>query len=322
MILWCGGEDVDFPNGGSVTPSTTSGYFRAGYARCALTNSGSQMISAAFPGGLVTSVWLSVQYYRASNVATWIIGLSGGTNFPSGLYIYDNGGGVQLNNVYSSAGHVLASESGSSINGTGVMYKLDMHVLNYGASSTVTIYVNGATTPVVNYSGSTAISGMSGYDRVGTGNSLGNSWFSEWIVADEDTRTMSLVTMAPNGAGTTDLWTGTYTNVNPVTINDASYVNTNVTGQDEQFNVIDLPSGTWTVKAVKAVARAAVSAGSPTATQLAIGVNSGGTVNVGSNIALTGSFVNYERLMTTNPVSGSAWAQSDMNPLQIDLRSA
>lgn len=267
----------------------------------------------------MTSAWFSVQYYTVGSMANWLIGLSGGSSPPNGLYIYISGGQVTLNKVSSGSGTSLASEAGLSVGSMNTLYKLDMQVSSYGASSTVKIWVNG--TLVITFTGDTSVSGMSGFDRVLTGNSVSAALFSEIIVADEDTRLMNLVTMAPNGAGTTDLWTGTYSNVNPVTINDANYVYSNVTGQDEQFNCIDIPSGTWTVKAVMAVARAAVSP-SATATQLALGVNSGGTVNVGSNIALAGSFAPYQRLMATNPVTSAAWAQSEMNPLQINLRTA
>jgi hypothetical protein len=133
---------------------------------------------------------------------------------------------------------------------------------------------------------------------------------------------MSLVTMAPNAAGDANNWTtGTFGGINPTTINDASVIAVNTTAQDFEANVIDLPSGSFAVLAVRAAVRAEVTAGS-TPTSVKLGVKTGGTINVDAGHALTAAFTTYERLMTTNSVTAAAWLASDMNALQMDLRSA
>jgi hypothetical protein len=153
-------------------------------------------------------------------------------------------------------------------------------------------------------------------------NSGGNYFASELIVADADTRSMSLVTMALNATGDANNWTtGTFASINPVTINDANVIAVNTTGQDFQANCIDLPSGSFSVLAVKVAARAEVTAGS-TPTSLKMGVKTGGTVNVDGGRSPTSGFLTYERLMTQNPVTSAAWLQSAMNALQLDLQSA
>jgi hypothetical protein len=94
-------------------------------------------------------------------------------------------------------------------------FKLDMQVISYGSTATVNVYVNGALH--INYSGNVTVSGLSKLDAFGVGNftTRGNPLLkvSEIITADEDTRSMSLVTLAPNAAGSTDNWTGAYTDV-------------------------------------------------------------------------------------------------------------
>ena len=318
-ILWCGGEDIDFPNGSATF--FTGGSQRAGYARIAIAANGARW-SLPFAGGAVTTAWFSAQVYAASPLGSQkIFGLGLSTSGSGkGLYI-GNASTATKTVLYSYDGTtftVLATEAGTSIPTSG-LFKVDVFLQNYGASATVTVYVNGNS--ILTFSGNVAVSGVSNLDSAVLGPSSGNFYSSEIIVADEDTRSFGLVTMAPNAAGTTNQWTGAFTNVNPTTINDANADFTNTAAQDQQYNLIDLPSGTFNIKAVKIAARAMHTSGS-TATGVQLGVNSGGTVNVGSTQTLTTAFTTYERLMATNPVTSAAWAQSDMNPLQIDIRSA
>ncbi len=191
----------------------------------------------------------------------------------------------------------------------------------FGASATVHVYVNHVL--VITYSGSTTISGITNLDCVSIATANNQYYISEFIVGDSDTRNFSLLTMAPNAAGDVNNWTtGTYASINPTTINDASVIAVNTTGQDFQANLIDLPAGSFgNVQAVKAIARAEITVGS-TPTALKIGVKTNSTINVDAGRSLTTGFLSYERLMLTNPVTSAAWQASEMNPLQIDLQSA
>lgn len=198
-----------------------------------------------------------------------------------------------------------------------------MYVASYGASATVTVYVGGVL--VITYSGDVTVPGMTDFDctifGLGDGSAVNPDAVSEIVVADEDTRLFSLVAMAPNGAGGTDAWTGAYTDCNPITINDANAVYTNTVGQDEEFNLTDLPSGTFTIRAVKISARASKSAGA-TATKLKLGYGTNSSTDVGAAQSLTTAWACYERLDQQNPVTSNDWQQSEMNPLQVLMESA
>lgn len=71
MILWCGGEDLDFQNSTLPSVSTTSGQFRSGYARCGVVPpvAGNAMKGNTFPGGAVTDAWLSFRVYSGAHNA-------------------------------------------------------------------------------------------------------------------------------------------------------------------------------------------------------------------------------------------------------------
>jgi hypothetical protein len=325
-ILWVGGEDLDFPNGNSLTVSTTSGNRRTSYSRCDISNHSSGVVATArslpFVGGAITSAWLHAQVLAQSFTSARYLGLALNSVGNSGLYVGTDattGNKTALWKLDGSTWTSLATETGTSIS-NGAINQIDMNVASFGASATVTVYVNGVL--VITYSGSTTITSVTSLDCVAImANSLNGYSISEIIVADADTRALSLMTMAPNAAGDTNNWTNAYTNINPTTINDSNVIFVNTTGQDFEANLTDLASGTFSIQAVKVAARAEVTAGS-TPTGIKLGVKTGGTVNVDTAHTLTSSFATYERLMAVNPVTSAAWAQSDMNALQMDLQSS
>ena len=308
--------------------STTSTHFRSGYARCALylnTSSGNFVKGNQFSGGAITSGWLTWRNFMTFSFASDSPIYLGFGQFSSQKYLgigslsSDGNGKVHLFKYDGTTKTSLASESGTSLL-TNVLQKLDMQVINYGATATVNVYVDGVL--VLTFTGDVTVTGMTDMDCVVFSFCQNANFFvSEVIVADEDTRAFSLVTMAGTGAGDTDAWTGAYTDCNPITINDANAVYTATAGLDEQFNITDLPSGTFSVKACLVAARAEKTSGSPIGT-LKLGWKTGGTVNVDAGHSLTTAWACYERLALLNPVTATNWAQSDMNALQEEMQSA
>ena len=327
-ILGCYGEDIDFPNGTAPTVLTASGYFRAGFARCGLqcASGPSSTRSLSFSGGAITSGWLHFNTVPTSAVSNHpLAGLGLNSVGNGGVFAGSSTGNSLKCALYTWDGTALtqlAAEAGTSLSAS-ALFTIDMQIATLGASSTVNVYVNNVL--VITYSGSTVISGIASLDCVAMYGTLAtNSYYmSEFIVGTADTRSMSLLTMAPNAAGDVNNWTtGTYANINPTVINDASVIAVNTTAQDFQANLIDLPAGNFgIVQAVKAIARAEVTAGA-VPTSLKIGVKTNSTVNVDAGRSLTAGFLPYERLMLINPVTSAAWQISEMNPLQIDLQSA
>jgi hypothetical protein len=331
-ILWCGGEDIDFPLGQAVITDTSSVCRRGSFTRAALFNSSSttNCKSNAFPGGAVTSCWMSAQMFMGSGNTT-------GRKLPFGLANSSNGASLILACSAANLAKLalctwngttlvqLATESGTSLS-TNVIYKFDMQVVNYGASATVNVYINGIL--VITFTGNVAVLSNTNLDQVilppGDSNSF-VSEVSEIIVADEDTRGfIGLMSHTLTGAGTTDQWSGVFSTVNTLAISDTSPNSTNTTAQDQQFNLTDPVSGSYLVKAVKVAARLAVSSGSPTATQVKLGYNSGGTVAFGAGATKTPAtaYTTFEQIDTVNPVTSAAFTPSELTALQVDLRSA
>lgn len=327
-VLWCGGEDIDFPNNAGLSIQSASAGYRTAYARCCLRSSTTTPgRSLVFPGGAVTSCWLSFQGFGGSTFfsATLIAGLAKDPTTAAGLYIGSNDA---INTKLSLWKHdgvttktVLATETGASLGG-GVVFRCDMQLISYGVAATVNVYINNVL--VLTFTGDVTVSGVASLSAAAIGISGGgNSGASEIIVADEDPRGwVGLATMAPNGQGTTDDWNNTaYTNVNPVTINDANATYVNLTGLNEQYNLTDLLSGVYVVKAVKVAARSLSTTGA-VANQLKLGFNSGGSVAGAAAHSPTTAFTTYEDYFATNPVTSAPWGNSvEMNALQVNLQS-
>jgi hypothetical protein len=317
-ILWAGGEDISFMQG-VLTSINTSG-FRSGYARCSLNiPRGAGGACKGNPFTPITSGWITFRQQSTVGGVSGFLGGFGQSTSAKCLGISYGGTGYQtaLTLYNGTTWTTLATEAGVSL--TTAIQKFDIQLINYGTTATVNVWVDGV--QVISFAGNVSISGVTGFDSTffgpqgsGTG---GYNNFSEVIVADEDTRNFSLVTQAPTALGTTDQWTGAYTDVNEITLNDGTDAYTSTANQDEQFAVNSLPTGAFSIKAVMAAARATKSSTSTIGT-LKLGWNIGGTVNVyaGHTLAI------QERIAMQNPITSNIWQTSEVNGLQIDLQSA
>lgn len=327
-VLWCGGEDIDFVTG---TPGVDTGatHFRSGYGRCALFRSSGAVRSNAFPGGAVTNFWVSYRVFLTVATGQVPLVMSNSANAVSaGLAVHAGGGSsnqVELVRWDGTTATQIAIETGTSFSAA-VIHRLDIQVVNFGATANVNVWIDG-TQVITATSVDTRGGSITTVDCVTVGGSgSGNNQvpISEIIVADEDLRAWpGLLTMALTGAGTTNNWTNnTFSNINGTSFSDTNPTSVNTTGQDQQYNVTDTPSGTFTIKACKITARMAKSA-SPAVTQVKLGYNSGGSVafGTGATKALTTAYATYEQLDATNPVTGNAFTQSEINALQLDMQS-
>ncbi len=317
-ILWCGGEDIDFPTSVGLVANAGT-YHRSDYARCSIRTRLNYAKGVTFSGGAITSGWLSFRGRFDTTVGgnTKVLGLCDSATTSSGIYVGQSSTTSQVI-IYtwdSSTKTVLATSTNGLIS-TGVQ-KVDMQISSYGATGTVNIYVNG--TLAVTYTGDIRITGTAGLDCVCMGES--DTYISEIIVSDIDTRNVTaLKTFIPTSDGTTTDWTGAYTDVDEATISDADVNYTDTTDKDQQFNVTDLPAGTFYISAVKIAARATKSEDAAIG-KIELGWKNGSTTTVGTAQSLTTAWVTYEELDVLDPTTSSAWLQADMNALELTVRS-
>lgn len=320
MILWCGGEDIDFPNGDAIAVTITAGHFRAGYARCAISPAASAatMKSTPFPGGAVTSCWVSFEAYRPGVAfETQGIGVALAGAAKGILAAADATGFLKLWRYDSGAPSLTQLAIESSVTFTGdTLHRIDMEVAGWGAAATVNIYLDGVLR--VTYTGDLTFGGaVTGVDSVWARSGNASMPVSEIVVADEDTRLMSLVTMAPNGAGTSTGWTGAYTDVAEVTIDDATALS-DVSGvADAAFPLTGIPgSPALSTICLKTAVRAKLDPTAPVF-GLRFGETLGNTfVSLGSTPPMTVDFGTFEWFDPQSPALDAAATNALLLTLQ------
>ena len=324
-ILWCGGEDIDFPNGGPVTSDTSGIYYRPAYARCAIRPASTPMMkSDVFPGGAVTSCWMGVRI-GMDNVGliagnAKLIGLGqSGTN--SGLFL---GTGVSVGNkatIYKYDGvttTALAAETGTTW-AQGV-WRWDLQLINYGASGTINVYYGGSL--LFTYTGDLSITGVTGFDSVficDASNTWNHPMYSEIMVSDLDTRPYSLATSYPNGVGTHTDWTGAYTDIDEVTASTSDIVSAATAGLVSTYAMSDLPAGNDKVVAVAVKAQASCGATGPQNMDVAIRTNS--TDVFGADTPLTDVVSTVAHIWNSNPYTNQKWQRAEVNAIEAGARS-
>jgi hypothetical protein len=208
----------------------------------------------------------------------------------------------------------LASEAGASWS-TGVVHKFDIQIIDYGETATVNVYLNRNL--VVTYTGDIRVGTMVSMDCVVYRSDV-NDGFSEFIVADSDTRSLVLRTHSVNGAGDANAWSGADTDIDEIALSDADVVYTNAADLDIQCALTDSPAGSFTVIGIVEKVRAAKSADAFIQT-LEIGVKSAGSIDVDAGHILTESWDTHSRIAYT--INGGALTTALLDALQLDLQS-
>ncbi len=300
-ILWCGGEDISFPYGSSV--KSEAGQFRSGYARCAICcPSNGTASSKSFVGGAVTSVWLSFYSYFNYSDYCLLAGLGNRAQAQgAGIWVHFNDSThISISKHTGSTTTVLASASISITNG---IHKFALQVIDYGATATVNLYYDSNPDPVCTYTGDIRVGTMTNMDCAMVSGDDGITFtnrLSEFIVADGDPRgIIGLHTRYPAGAGDANELTGTYADVDEITLSDSDYIYATAADSEVQFSGPALPSGDYVIAARKVEARAQRSASS-TVTRLKLGDKiSGGAYDMDAGQVLGTSWATHERLITT-----------------------
>lgn len=335
-VLWAGGEDICFPTAmASITVDVSTGTLRRreDRTRCCLMmptifDTTGPAKSNVFSGGSVTDCWLKFHLsganpgFTGSNRKLAGFGKSGGNNaicvgidnFTGLLRIQTSTGATNTVTLATAAGSPLAAST---------VYEIAFHVASFGASGTATVYLNG--TSVVTYTGNLVVGGISDLDQVfffGIGEAFGasnNYFLSEFIAADEDVRSWSLVTIAPNGAGAANAWSNTYANVDEVANSDADVVVGSANNDQAQYAATNLISGSTSIAAVQVFARG--NCGVSGLATLGVGVRTGGT-NYTDDTAQTTTLATSTALFVENPGTADPWLRSEVDALELALRAA
>jgi len=320
-ILWCGGEDLDFPIG---RPVMTTGGIRTGFSRLAINlySGPGYGRSTLFPGGGVTSCWFSWrQQGGCQGTSTSMLGLGDSDNNGRGIWLRSASSGTgAMPSLWKYDGTTWTELVKDNVIRLTDQRKMDLNVVDYGATGHLYLYIDGSL--ILSYDGDISSSGVTHLDCIILGQTPNsNCYISELIVADEDTRSFGLVTLYPNADGDSKTnWSGGYADIAENTLSENTVMASNTSDADAQINLYPTPSGSYTVKAVQLSARA-VKTADGTTNGLALGIKSNSSYDYGSKQNLSVAWDSYLRLMTVNPLTSSPWTPAELDALQLNMRA-
>lgn len=245
-----------------------------------------------------------------------------GANYQLGVKLKNDGSLVVYRLTGLSAGTVLGTTA------AGVILLNSWHFLEWGfaihdSTGTITLKVDAAT--VLNLTGQDTNNSGGNWDRVQflqpAGSTVGTYQIDDLYCLDSATTLgeRRVETLYP----TSDVAQGfarstgstNYTLVDEATVNgDTDYVQGSTVGDVDTYGFGDLSSTPTTIDAVQVTAFAEkTDAGSRS---IALQVKSGATTSDGSNYALAASYGKFERILTTDPNTATAWTGSGVNAMQ------
>jgi hypothetical protein len=330
-ILFAGGEDSDFVNLNGAAASTTSGTFSSGYARESMQVIASNcqnndppvnyFMTPTFTAN--STIWVHGNYQLAANNGCTLYGDIIRALSPDGYarIVVEETGTVGQFSIYTrnQAGtQTLLVAMATPCFTVAHLIPIDLYI-NYASSGEVTLYCNGV--QVADYTGNVTTNSATQLSQVQFGGdiSIGNTFWSEVIVATTNTRSMRLVSLTPTANGNTDSWdVGGVSNINEATLNTTTVNASGTSGEIQEYTVGAMPSGTFTVLGVFLNAQAQVDTTGPQHLQGI--VYTGGTAFTSSNLSPTQSawsFVTTNWL--TNPNTGVAWTTGDLGAAGFNI---
>lgn len=227
-------------------------------------------------------------------------------------------------------GSTLIATGSTAIN-TGVSHLIELRYLIDDSTGVIQVKLNGSTSYDINYSGDTNVSGgivnyiRFGYDNIGSG--YENTYFYLDDIGIDDSTWIgptSICVITPSAAGNytnfTPLSGNNYENVNSIPPSDSTYVYTNTTGTIDSYTMSALPSDVYTVDCVQ-IQAVAVAEGTPTPTDLALGVRVSSTDYFDSGQEVLSSASILMRILEENPNTSSAWTISDINNCELEMEA-
>jgi hypothetical protein len=326
-ILFAGGEDIDAAFTGVVNISTTAGQFRSGYARLALVpdNPGSvvdppsnRFTIPAFANQ--STVWIHAETFQFNGTATTTsnqqaVGIFGSDGVRRILIRGTGTNGqvkISTRNTAGTITDLVTCTSGSWP--VAALTKLDIF-LHYAVSGEITLYAGGV--QFCDFIGdvtTNSVTAVNQADFAATTTSASRQIdYSEIIVATTDTRSLNLFTCSPAANGTNMTWTGSFSNVNPNTINDAVQISTGSNAQIAEFTCPSLPAGSFTIPAVAQTIRLTIGSSGPQNFNFITRPATGSTdYDTGSTTAGTGAYANYQHVWSVSPATSSAWTPAEV----------
>ena len=329
-LLFVGGELEDFilsKQSSDIFAGTSGGYYRPTYSRgyVGMNPPNTNFIWANFTAsttfavttrcaGQVDSSWATTPFLTLGVGANARLRLRRTTAAQtSGLTLEKFDGTTATSLVVSTATYAATT-----------IHKIDVLVDSYGATGRVRVFINNALFIDTGVMDITA-GGATSLDRlslIGFYASSFATYYSEVVVATEDTRPLSVLTLAPNGLGDLNSHaSGGYADIDELTGSESDVAVLDTAGQMFSVHTTGVPSAAtgFAVRGVKLMSAAA--RGSTGPSRLALGVRTNGTNAFAPSLSLDTGYSNNSITLTTNPVTGAAWTAAELELLQLAFKA-
>jgi hypothetical protein len=202
--------------------------------------------------------------------------------------------------------------------------RIDIHIVLSDTVGKFELYIDGTLTATLTTS-DTIRTAATTIDRITLRSPNVDTiscYYSGIIVADEDTRGMRLVQRLPTGAGAETDWTGAYTAIDEIGINDADFITSATANQTSTFTFNDLPSefNGSPIAAVVVSERVQGSAISPTTLQNVARVGSTDYPD-DTEHATTTAYGPAQTVFNVNPATLTEWTASTVNAAEFGVKS-
>lgn len=330
-ILFAASELESFQLSGfdRVSQVTTAGRFDSDYSRAAIRCSRNAFIRADFTA--VAEGWLHFLVYPTDNNS----GGQDGQCFrlidvanDQQVLIFDADNGVWNLEYWNGASftEITPNISGGA-GGTfpeGELVTIDVHWKIDGVSGVWELFINGVSQAVFN--GDTTDGDYASISRVelSSGNDIDTTadfFFSEVIVASEETTTWRLSTLDATGAGSNSAWTNDFSSVNGAPLKDPTFIESGVVDQVETFAASNLSVAAAARDVVGLVIGARAREGATGPSELQGAVRSGGTNYFSANLGPKLAYGPFQAIFETNPDTTSAWTPAEIDAVEYGLRS-
>lgn len=190
------------------------------------------------------------------------------------------------------------------------LHSVDLHV-KAQADGVCELFIKGVL--IIAESGDfTYLAGINNVRFYGAaGNTSYSGYYSQLIVADEKTIGWKLAVNAATAAGSNSEWSGSFTDINEIGVNDGTVITGQTAGAVSTFAraARTIPDG-FKVKELVVLARARL--GDATGAQNAQPVIRVGSTNyAGDAFNLTAGYKNHRGSFPLNPATGQAWVNTD-----------
>lgn len=318
-IFFAGNQKQDFLYHANLIEATTAGRFDANWVPNSLRsdNETSPVLCPNF--GQKTEVWIHWNDRQNAYYSSWPF-----------FYCYNGAGAqkIRLRDTTTGSGVVeLAWHNGStwvqlgtaSLN-NGVLYQHDLHVVINGASSEISWYVDKVRVlqAVGDYS---SIGGIAQCGWLAARDGSNTTDFSEVIIADAPTVTLRYKLVLPSSNGTHADFTGDYTAIDEVVLDNSDYIYATAAGLVSTFKAAARDFSGFTIKTVAISIFGLKGQAGPQSVQPVFRI--GGVDYLGSVIPLDFGFAPVREYFDVSPATGLDWdpAEAGDADLEFGLKS-